>query len=68
MMSNNSPNSLLIRAWRGVLVLCGIVVLLTVSVDLVRRIWIDLVVMAGVTALIAVVISALVTWRRRQRW
>ena len=67
-MPNSSSNSLLDRAWRGALVLCGIAVLLSVAVDVIRRIWVDLAVMVGAIAAIVVIISALVSWRRRQRW
>ena len=67
-MTNSSSNSLLDRAWRGALVLCGIAVLLSVAVDVIRRIWVDLAVMVGAIAAIVVIISALVSWRRRQRW
>ena len=67
-MPNSSSNSLLDRAWRGALVLCGIAVLLSFVVDVIRRIWVDLAVMVGAIAAIVVIISALVSWRRRQRW
>ena len=67
-MSNSSSNSLLDRAWRGALVLCGIAVLLSVAVDVIRRIWVDLAVMVGAIAAIVVIVSVLVSWRRRQRW
>ena len=68
MMSNDSPNSLLTRAWRGALVLCGIAVLLNVTVSLISRIWVELVVVATVIALIAGAIAALISWRRRSQW
>ena len=68
MMPNDSPNSLLTRAWRGALVLCGIAVLLNVTVTLISRIWVELVVVATVIALIAGVIAALISWRRRSQW
>ena len=68
MMPNDSPNSLLTRAWRGALVLCGIAVLLNVTVSLISRIWVELVVVATVIALIAGVIAALISWRRRSQW
>ena len=67
-MPNNSTNSLLKRAWRGALALCGIVVLLTLAVDMIRRIWVDLVVTVGVITVIAVAVSAILSWRRRNRW
>lgn len=67
-MPNSSSNSLLDRAWRGALVLCGIAVLLSVAVGVIRRIWVDLAVMVGAIAAIVVIVSALVSWRRRQRW
>ncbi len=67
-MPNNSTNSLVERAWRGALVLCGIVVLLTLAVDMIRRIWVDLVVTVGVITVIAVAVSAILSWRRRNRW
>lgn len=67
-MSNDSPNSLLGRAWRGALVLCGIAVLLNVAVTLISRIWVELVVVATAIALIAIIITALVYWRRRSQW
>ena len=67
-MPNSPSNSLLDRAWRGALVLCGIAVLLSVAVDVIRRIWIDLAVMVGAIAAIVVIVSVLVSWRRRQRW
>ena len=68
MMSNDSPNSLLTRAWRGALVLCGIAVLLNVIVTLISRIWVELVVVGTVIALIAGAIAALISWRRRSQW
>jgi phage shock protein PspC (stress-responsive transcriptional regulator) len=67
-MSNDSPNSILGRAWRGALVLCGIAVLLNVAVTLISRIWVELVVVATAIALIAIIITALVYWRRRSQW
>ena len=67
-MLNDSPNSLLGRAWRGALVLCGIAVLLNVAVTLISRIWVELVVVATAIALIAIIIAALVYWRRRSQW
>ena len=68
MMPNDSPNSLLTRAWRGALVLCGIAVLLNVTVTLISRIWVELVVVGAAIALIAATIAALVSWRRRSQW
>ena len=68
MMSNDSPNSLLTRAWRGALVLCGIAVLLNVTVSLISRVWVELVLVATVIALIAGAIAALISWRRRSQW
>ena len=68
MMPNDSPNSLLTRAWRGALVLCGIAVLLNVTVSLISRIWVELVVVGTVIALIVAVVSALISWRRRSQW
>ncbi len=68
MMSNDSPNSLLTRAWRGALVLCGIAVLLNVTVSLISRVWVELVVVVTVIALIAGAIAALISWRRRSQW
>ena len=68
MMSSDSPNSLLNRAWRGALVLCGIAVLLNVAITLISRIWIELVVVGAAVALIAGTIAALVSWRRRSQW
>lgn len=67
-MPNDSPNSLLNRAWRGALVLCGIAVLLNVAVTLISRIWVELAVVATAIALIATIIAALVYWRRRSQW
>ena len=67
-MPNNSPNSLLDRAWRGALVLCGIAVLLNVAITLINRIWAELVGGATAIALIAIIITALVYWRRRSQW
>ena len=67
-MSNNSPNSLLARAWRGALVLFGTVVLLWVSVQIIARIWVWLVVIA-LTAAAAVILGTVLTrWRDRSRW
>ena len=68
MMPNDSPNSLLGRAWRGALVLCGIAVLLNVAITLISRIWDELVVVATAIALIVTIIAALVYWRRRSQW
>ncbi len=68
MMPNDSPNSLLTRAWRGALALCGIAVLLNVTVTLISRIWVELVVVVTVIALIAGAIAALISWRRRSQW
>ena len=67
-MPNNSPNSLLGRAWSGALVLCGVAVLLNVAVALINRIWAELVGGATAIALIAIIITALVYWRRRSQW
>ena len=68
MMPNNSANSLLGRAWRGALVLCGIAVLLNVAVAFINRIWVELVVGAAAIALIVTIITALVYWRRKSQW
>ena len=67
-MSNDSPNSLLGGAWRGALVLCGIAALLNIAVTLISQIWVELVVTATAIALIAIIIAALVSWRRRSPW
>ena len=68
MTPNDSPNSLLGRAWRGALVLCGIAVLLNVALTLISRIWVELVVVATAIALIALAIAVLVYWHRRSKW
>ena len=68
MTPNDSPNSLLGRAWRGALVLCGIAVLLNVALTLISRIWVELVVVATAIALIALAIAVLVYWHRRSQW
>ena len=67
-MSNDSPNSLLTRAWRGALVLCGIAVLINAIVTLISRIWVELVVVGTIITLIAGAIAALISWRRRSQW
>jgi ABC-type multidrug transport system permease subunit len=67
-MSNDSPNSLLTRAWRGALVLFGTVVLLRVSVEIVARIWVWLVVIALTMVAIAVLGTLFMRWRDRNRW
>jgi len=67
-MSNDSPNSLLTRAWRGALVLFGTVVLLRVSVEIVAQIWVWLVVIALTMAAIAVLGTVFMRWRDRNRW
>jgi hypothetical protein len=67
-MSNDSPNSLLTRAWRGALVLFGTVVLLWVSVAILARIWVWLLVIA-LAMVIAVALWAVFTrWRDRNLW
>jgi hypothetical protein len=67
-MSNDSPNSLLTRAWRGALVLFGTVVLLWVSVAILGRIWVWLLVIA-LAMVIAVALWAVFTrWRDRNLW
>jgi ABC-type multidrug transport system permease subunit len=67
-MSNDSPNSLLTRAWRGALVLFGTVVLLRVSVEIVARIWVWLVVIALTMVAVAVLGTLFMRWRDRNRW
>ena len=67
-MSNDSPNSLLTRAWRGALVLFGTVVLLRVSVEIVARIWVWLVVIALTGVAVTVLGTLFVRWRDRNRW
>jgi hypothetical protein len=67
-MSNDSPNSLLTRAWRGALVLFGTVVLLWVSVQIVARIWVWLVVIAVMVAAVVMLGTAVMRWRDRNRW
>ena len=67
-MSNDSPNSLLARVWRGALVLFGTVVLLWVSVQIVARIWVWLIVIALTVAAVAVLGTMFMRWRDRNRW
>jgi hypothetical protein len=67
-MSNDSPNSLLTRAWHGALVLFGTVVLLRVSVEIVAQIWVWLVVIALTLAAVAVLGTTFMRWRDRNRW
>jgi len=67
-MSNDSPNSLLARAWRGALVLFGTVVLLWVSVQIVARIWVWLVVIALTAVAVVIFGTVLMRWRDRNRW
>ena len=67
-MSNDSPNSLLTRAWRGALVLFGTVVLLRVSVEIIARIWVGLVVIALTVVVVAVLGTLFMRWRDRNRW
>ena len=67
-MSNDSPNSLLTRAWRGALVLLGTVVLLRVSVEIIARIWVGLVVIALTMVVMAVLGTLFMRWRDRSRW
>ena len=67
-MSNDAPNSLLARAWRGALVLFGTVVLLWVSVQIVARIWVWLVVVALTAAAVFILSIVLMRWRHRGRW
>jgi len=67
-MSNDSPNSLLTRAWRGALVLFGTVVLLEISVEIVARIWVWLVVIALTMVAVTVLWTVFTRWRDRSRW
>jgi len=67
-MSNDSPNSLLTRAWRGALVLFGTVVLLEISVEIVARIWVWLVVIALTMVAVAVLGTLFKRWHDRNRW
>jgi hypothetical protein len=67
-MSNDSPSSLLTRAWRGALALFGTVVLLWVSVEIVARIWVWLVVIALTMTAAAVLGTVFMRWRDRNRW
>lgn len=67
-MSNDSPNSLLTRAWRGALVLFGTVVLLSVSVQIVARIWVWLVVIAVMVVAVVMLGTVVMCWRDRNRW
>jgi hypothetical protein len=67
-MSNDSPNSLLTRAWRGALVLFGTVVLLWVSVAIIARIWVWLVVIALTLVIAAVLWTVFTRWRDRNLW
>jgi uncharacterized SAM-binding protein YcdF (DUF218 family) len=67
-MSNDSPNSLLTRAWRGALVLFGTVVLLWVSVHMIAQIWVWLVVIALLIVAVAVLVTVFMKWRDRSRW
>jgi hypothetical protein len=67
-MSNGSPNSPLARAWRGALVLFGIVVLLWISVAIIARIWVWLVVIALTVAALAILATMFMRWRDRSRW
>jgi hypothetical protein len=64
-MSNDSPNSLLTRAWRGALVLFGIVVLLWVSVAILARIWVWLLVIALAMVITAALWTVFTQWRDR---
>lgn len=67
-MSNEPKNSLLMSAWRGALVLCGIAVLLKVTVELLRSVWPWLVAGAITVAVIAAVV-VIVRWRQGgNRW
>ncbi len=67
-MSNEPKNSPLMSAWRGALVLCGIAVLLKLTVELLRSIWPWLV--AGViTAAVIAAVIVIVRWRQgTHRW
>jgi len=67
-MSNDSPNSLLTRAWRGALVLFGIVVLLWVSVAILARIWVWLLVIALATVIAAALWTVFTRLRDRNLW
>jgi purine-cytosine permease-like protein len=67
-MSNDSPNSLLTRAWRGALVLFGTVVLLEISVEIVARIWVGLVIIALTMVAVAIFGTLFKRWRDRSRW
>lgn len=64
-MSNDSTNSLLTRAWRGALVLCGIAVLLVVAVRLIQSVWPWLV---GLSLVVTVVVIAITLYRRWRSW
>ena len=67
-MSNDSPNSLLARVWRGALVLFGTVVLLWVSVQIVARMWVWLVVIALTVVAVGMLGTVVMRWRDRSRW
>ncbi|MHB8380518.1 MAG: hypothetical protein ACYDB2_11530 [Acidimicrobiales bacterium] len=67
-MSSDSANSLLTRAWRGALVLFGTVVLLRLSVEIVAQIWVWLVAIALTMVAVAVLGTAFMRWRDRNRW
>ena len=67
-MSDDSPNSLLTRAWRGALVLFGTVVLLWVSVAILARIWVWLLVIALAMVIAGALWSVFTRWRDRNLW
>jgi hypothetical protein len=67
-MSNDSPNSLLTRAWRGALVLFGTVVLLWVCVAILARIWVWLLVIALAMVFAAALWTVFTRLRDRNLW
>jgi hypothetical protein len=67
-MSNDSPNSLLTRAWRGALVLFGTVVLLWVSVAILARIWVWVLVIALTVVIATALWTVFTRWRDRNLW
>jgi len=66
-MPNDQKNSLTMSAWRGALVVLGIVVVLWLAVKLLEQIWVVLLIVAIVVGIVVAVVFGIRWWRQR-RW
>lgn len=67
-MSNEPRNSLLQSAWHGTLALCGIAVVLWLSVKLLETVWVGLVIIGAVILAVLLTWIGLRWWRGRHYW